>query len=717
MIAGFKLKPILQAFLLAVSPFISGLVYATDVLLNHGNSSNDGQNLTETILTPATVSAGFGKLFSVALDAAVVAQPLIKTGLNITTGAAAGVHDVVFVGTQALSLYALDANTGTVLWKTSLLHSFHGGTATVRGDGYHSVTDTPAIDPTLNVLYIESAEVENGNTIHLLSSINIANGSNYANPVNIAESTSVPAYVSGPTTLSGKKFNAFDLSSRTLTINPVNHVVYLGFGGPGVPVGDYNGWILGYGATKDVSGNLPLKAVWCATPNGRFAGIWQGAGAIAVDASGNLFFITGQGYFDTPLITAPYVANGRLTSLTDNANIPGGLRVPYMGNYADVVVKLTPDGDTSQQPDNPNGFGLHVADYFCPKDEANLYNADADLGSSSPILLPDSVGSTAHRQLLVINDKQGIIYLVDRNNMGGYHGNTAGDGTSGTNNMVQELDAATHGAWCTGAFFAASSSTSGTIYYATAKYGETAGNGDVAKAFSISNATINPVPVSTSATSYGAYSYPGSTPAISANGSANGILWTLDKTPNRLVAYDAANFNTVLFRSDQGPGNALTGNIITFHTPTVANGHVYVGTTTGLNVYGSVAGVTYNSWAAAAGLSGNAALPTAIVSHDGLTNLFKYALGLNPFTTYSTSSLPAVEKTDFSGTQYLTLKFTGVAADVTYSVQVTSDLSSAANWKTIYTYKNSPAPGTVTVKDTQPVSDSPQRFMRLVITQ
>ena len=131
-----------------------------------------------------------------------------------------------------------------------------------------------------------------------------------------------------------------------------------------------------------------------------------------------------------------------------------------------------------------------------------------------------------------------------------------------------------------------------------------------------------------------------------------------------------------------------------------------------ITVYG-----TYAYWVSEYGLTGNQALQTAIVSHDGITNLTKYALGMNPFTTYNpgNTSLPVVKIEDIGGTNYLTLTFTGVATDVTYTVQATSGLS--AGWTTIQTFPSGGTPaGTVTVQDTQSITASPKRFMRLVMT-
>ncbi|MCE0523211.1 MAG: putative Ig domain-containing protein, partial [Methylacidiphilales bacterium] len=560
---------------------------AFDVLGYHNDSSNDGQNLTETALTPSNVSSyNFGKVFSVALDNSASAQPIFKSSVNITTGSNQGVQDVVFVATVNCTLYAINATTGTVLWKTSLLHAFHGGTATANLTLFTSikagVLDTPAIDTTTGAIYVESDQLEGSNCEFVLSAINMANGAAYANPVDFAESVNSNGnYVSGPTV---KKvvapgtiqFSTFHSVCRTLVVNPVNHVVYMGFSDP-LDIGPYEGWIVGYSTVADGSSNLDLKAVWTDSPNGyQLGGIWGSGGAIAIDSSGNLFVSTGNGPFDTTLITAPY--HGRLS--TDVTN----LQVPNDGEYGDSIVKLAPDSDTSQQSDNLNGFGLHVADYFTPDNEQVLENGDLDLGSSGPILLPDSVGSSAHQQLLLENNKEGNLYLVDRNNMGGYHGDAAGDGTSGSNNIVQEVDGATIGAWCNGAIYVPSGASTGTIYYSTCDIQDELVE-DYAKAFSISNASINPTPTSTSQNSYGTYrEY--STPSVSANGGNNGIVWTLDLGQERMIAYNASSFNTVIFNSGaSGSANALAGNLFTYNVPIIANGHVYV-TGNALTAYG-----------------------------------------------------------------------------------------------------------------------------------
>jgi hypothetical protein len=170
-----------------------------------------------------------------------------------------------------------------------------------------------------------------------------------------------------------------------------------------------------------------------------------------------------------------------------------------------------------------------------------------------------------------------------------------------------------------------------------------------------------------------------------------------------------------------GPGTiniASPGSLTTTGTPNqpgsyglqfMANDGVI---TTFANIGATITGETYASWAAANGVTGG---QTAVMEPDGLNNLFKYALGLNPTTIYNPGSaaLPSVG-TSTNG-QYLTLTFDGVATDVTYQVQASSDL---VNWSPIKTFSSSVglAPGQQTVQDTQTIGTTPKRFMRLYMT-
>jgi hypothetical protein len=84
------------------------------------------------------------------------------------------------------------------------------------------------------------------------------------------------------------------------------------------------------------------------------------------------------------------------------------------------------------------------------------------------------------------------------------------------------------------------------------------------------------------------FSWPGgATVSVSSNGTTAGIVWTLDGAGGVLYAYDATNLATELYDTNQAPGSRdVPGNPVKFAVPTVANGHVYVGTQTELDVYG-----------------------------------------------------------------------------------------------------------------------------------
>jgi hypothetical protein len=182
---------------------------------------------------------------------------------------------------------------------------------------------------------------------------------------------------------------------------------------------------------------------------------------------------------------------------------------------------------------------------------------DVDLGSGGEMLLPDMTDANGTtRQLVVGAGKDGNIYVVDRSNMGKF--------SASANQIWQELDGALPGGvWATPAYF------SNTVYYAD--------NGGTLKAFAIAQAKLATTPSSqTTAT----FTFPGTAPAISANGTSNGILWAHENTnPAVLHAYDAMNLSTELYNSSQaanGRDQLLAGN--KFITPTVADGRVLVGT-------------------------------------------------------------------------------------------------------------------------------------------
>jgi hypothetical protein len=253
--------------------------------------------------------------------------------------------------------------------------------------------------------------------------------------------------------------------------------------------------------------------------------------------------------------------------------------IPNNGDYGDSFVKVQIDGSTPapgslNAANNINGWGMHVADYFTPMNEGNLEAGDTDLGSGAPILLPASAGSAAHPNLMVGSGKEGRIYLIDRNNMGGYHGDAAGDGNSGSDNIVQETPSgAINGSLDTPTFF------NGSLYYG-------GGYGDQARTFTISSATISSSSVTQSPDSY---PFPGSTATISTDPSGgNAIVWDIaGPGTNQLRAYNASQgYSSEIYTSAQASGGRdAFGTAVKFTVPTVADGKVFVGTTNSVVAY------------------------------------------------------------------------------------------------------------------------------------
>ncbi len=137
------------------------------VFTSHNDNARTGSNANETVLTHDNVnSTQFGKLLSVPLDGFAYAQPLYVSNLNI----AGGMHNIVYVATEHDSLYAIDADTGTVLWQLSLIPA--GGTpgdpADVACPGMFQqefgITGTPVIDPGSDTIYLVTTTKETVST-------------------------------------------------------------------------------------------------------------------------------------------------------------------------------------------------------------------------------------------------------------------------------------------------------------------------------------------------------------------------------------------------------------------------------------------------------------------------------------------------------------------------------------------------------------------------
>lgn len=521
-----------------------GVTDLSGVLTYHNNVSRDGTNTHEFALTAASVNKStFGKLFSCQADGAIYAQPLWVPNLSI-----AGVsHNIIIAATQHESLYAFDADAApcVTLWRVSFIDSVHGGTpgetsvpssgtAALVGSGYGDIspevgiTGTPVIDPTTNTLYVVSKSVNASQQFfQRLHSIDITTGSErIISPHNIDSSISVTG--TGAGSVSGVVvFDPRNESQRPGLVLS-NGIVYVAWASH-EDHDPYHGWVIGFNAST----LAPVaNAVFNSTPNQvgilsySRGGIWMGGGAPAVDSSGNLFLITGNGTFD--------------------ANTGGS-------NYGDSVLKLSTVG------------GLSVADYFTPLDQASLDANDTDFGSGAATVLVDQPsGPVTH--LLIGGGKQGNLFLLNRDNLGKF--------SSSANNVVQAVNLGN-------SIFATP------VFWQNNVYVAGVGGSLEQFAFNASTGKFGGAPFSQSVTSFG---FPGATPSLSSSGTTNAIVWALDNalycTPQSLGcgatvlhAYDATNLATELWNSSQAASNRdLAGHAVKFTVPTVANGKVYVGT-------------------------------------------------------------------------------------------------------------------------------------------
>jgi hypothetical protein len=600
-------QPSLSFTTLASDPTVTRV----PVLTYHYDNTRQGANTNETWLTPGNVNVNtFGKLFSYALDGYVYAEPLFMTNVAIP---GQGQHNVVFVATEHDSLYALDAdnsNAGTnngVLWKINFGLSANSATAPFgyrySGGGYTDIvpevgmTGTPVIDGTTGTIYVSAftRDIAGGvtNYVHRIHALDVTTGAErpYSS---VVVAGSVPG--TGVGSSGGvQTFSAIQHGQRPALClaNGLLVVAYASY----ADTDPYHGWVFSYNAT-----NLALQGIFNTTPNASTAvfganaaegGIWMGGGGICVDASNNLYFETGNGSF--------------------SANTNGG-------DYSDSFVKLTTTN------------GLAVADYFAPYDQATLAANDTDLGSCGPLLLPDSVGSLAHRHLIVGPGKSGKIYLVDRDNMGHFQ--------NGSDSQIVQSFNGINGSWSPPAywnnllFFQASSAPM--------------------VAFSISNAFINQTPVGTAPASVGGLN---GSPVVSANGANNGIVWVVNNnsgnsgSPGTLYAFNAQDISQMLWSSAQAGSRDSMASGVKMTTPTVAGGKVYVGGQYALTVYGVAAFISAPIISPNGGLFTNSVTvtisntsPGAVVFYtiDGTTPTTNSVLYAGPFVITTTTKVQAI---------------------------------------------------------------------------
>jgi hypothetical protein len=498
---------------------------ATDVLMHHNDLARTGQMLAETTLTPANVRAAtFGKVGFLPADGKVDGQPLFVTQLSI----GGSLHNVVYVVTEHDSVYAYDASTFALLWQDSLIR---GGETPSDDHGCQDITPEIGITSTP---VIDRSRGPNG-VIYVVAMTKDGSGG-YHHRLHALDLATGAEMLGGPTEItasapgggsgSANGVITFDPSLQTerAALTLVGGNIYMGWTSHCMS-GNYHGWIMAYNAAT-----LAQTGAMLVTPNGSGGSVWMAGSGMASDGS-SLYVPDGNGTFDTAL------------------NAQG---MPAGGDFGNTLMKL------------PIG-SLTVSDYFTMTDTVAESNADNDLGSGGAMVLPDQTAAGgAVKHLIVAAGKNNSIYVVDRDSMGKW--NAASD------NIWQEIPPGTLGGgiWGSPAYY------NGVVYYG--------GLNDNLKALPITNGFLATTASSRSPTTF---PYPGATPAISANGTTNGIVWAAENgTTGALHAYDATNLANELYNSNQAGARDQWGAGNKFITPMIALGHVYVGATNGVAVFG-----------------------------------------------------------------------------------------------------------------------------------
>jgi len=378
---GFHL---ITATLLA-NPSVSGSakVYVTDfpgTLTWRNDNARSGMNSGELALSPGTVnSSKFGKLFSCPLDGHAYAQPLYVPNLAIPGN---GTRNVIFVATERDSVFAFDADVSPCvqLWQASLIPPGSQAVPAPSPDfnsnditPFIGITGTPVISLSSSCLYVVAKTINTAVSPVVYSQILYALDLASGQPRILQNGTliTIPGAAPSP-------FSAL-LENQRAALLLENGIVYIAYGSHRMKdsdqgLGDYHGWLFAYDAST-----LQQPAAFNVTPKGIQGGIWQSGGGPSADSNHNIFVLTGDGPFD--------------------ANLGGKV-------YSNSFLRLGMAGT------------LSVTDYFSPCDEATL--GLADFGAGAPLLLPDSAGSSSLPHLMVSASKSGSLYVVNRDNLGGY---------------------------------------------------------------------------------------------------------------------------------------------------------------------------------------------------------------------------------------------------------------------------------------------------------
>ncbi|HVA99859.1 MAG TPA: choice-of-anchor D domain-containing protein [Acidimicrobiales bacterium] len=528
----------------AASMMTLGLAIPTLVIIPSANADTlqmSSDNLetgwypNEPQLAPSAVTGGdFGQLFNTLLTGQVYAQPLVA-------------QPIVLAVTEKDYAYGLNSSTGAIVWSRNFGTPADPLAQIGCGDigANMGITGTPVIDPATDNAYFVAATGTgtSGATQYFMDAVNVQTG------------TTPTGWPAGGVPIQGAADNdpGTVFNGQWQTQRPglvlVNGVVYAAFGSQ-CDYGSWNGWLVGVSESS-----ASITTIWASETGlggGGRAGIWQSGSAPVVDSQGNIYFSTGNG-------TLPSPGPGTKTSVT---------------NLGEAVVKLSTTGGK-----------LHLADWFVPDNAATLNAYDGDLGSGGLVALPPSMGSTQEPNVLLQVGKEGVLYALNMNALGGYQ-----QGPSASDAVPFETSPS-GGVWSKPAAWPGDG---GYVYFPTAgsvssTYPNTSGGSlNAYKRVVTESGAVTFELVGSTSNSGSPFPFGSGKPIVTSNGTTSGssLLWItqISRTsgvPSELQAYDPIPQNP-------GPNGTLTevwhasiGTATKYSEPAVDNGNIYVGTKNG----------------------------------------------------------------------------------------------------------------------------------------
>jgi hypothetical protein len=513
------------------------LLRPVSVVTYHYDNSRTGWNFREAALDASKVaSPSFGLLHTVTLDDQVDAQPLVIAGERLAGQPQR--RNVLYVATENDTVYAIDANGGQILAHRNLgapvPESKLPGQCNNNGANV-GINSTPVIDAGSNTMYVIAYTWSQGAPQYTLHALDLATLADAMPPQTIVAHHPMP---NG----GNYRFNVVGQRQRPGLLEQ-NGTIYAGFGSfCDFDENDSRGWLLGWNAASlsplpanqlndtRLDAGTPECPAWNSGLGNCFlASVWMSGYGVAGDASGSLYFTTGN-------------------------SSPGTFG---HDDIQESAVKLS--GDLNS-----------VQDYFTPKNEQSLDDGDTDLGSGGIMVLPDQAGSIPH--LAVAGGKDGTMYLLDRDKMGGF--------SSTANNIVGSYDAGA--CWCGPSYFTSSDGVGRVV----------TGAGDHVTVWKIVTAPSTGLQLESPASvSLSSAQDPGLMTSVSSNGTAAGtaVIWAVqrpvDGSPANVTlwAFDPGTRKT-LFHAAAGTWPNTNGNANV--VPVVANGLVFVASFKQLAIFG-----------------------------------------------------------------------------------------------------------------------------------